>query len=586
MVSWESYKQMQKADGAKSIASQLSAAHVEEVRRNRKYIMKIADILRLITTQGIALRGHDESALSDNRGNFIQILHHIAKNVPSLKRRIEEGPKNAKYTHHTIQNSILHIFADLTLAAISNKVKEAKYFALIADESKDISKTEQLSVVVRYYLNDIHNCVAQAYDGANVMSGHCKGVQSLLKKEVPQAVYVHCFNHILNLVIVDVCKAIKTARNFFSFLQSLYVFLSGSVTHNMFLKAQEQLNIAKTELKSISDTRWTCQFASCSEIKKTFPVILITLFQCKNENHDRAVTARCLLNEINMSFIFHLHFFYEVLKETKVVSDLQNKEFDVANASNLIESCSDHFSEMRNSCEEFKRIWTESVTIAKNNNINIECPFGVRPRKLPPHLQQFITESPHSEEISASSSEEYRTRVFIPVLDTIISEIDRRFTKNNKVLQGINTLQPNNKLFLDLSQLKYLAEQYACDVDAVAVEVKVLPKLIKRYEDENQCKIQKLAQLLTLLDEYQLAFHELFKLAVIAATIPVSSASCERSFSCLRRLKTCPRNSMTNKGLSDLALLIVEKETVKQVNLAAVMDKFDSEHQNRRIRLH
>ncbi|CAL1671979.1 unnamed protein product [Lasius platythorax] len=510
----QSYKQMQKADGAKSIASQFSAAHAEEVRRNREYIMKIADILRLIATQGIALRGHDESALSDNRGNVIEILHYIAKNVPSLKRRIEEGPKNAKYTHHNIQNSILHIFADLTLAAISNKVKEAKYFALIADESKDISKTEQLSVVVRYYLNgtiyerflgfhpaekldatslllyikqtlnrchiDIHNCVAQAYDGANAMSDHCKGVQSLLKKEVPQAVYVHCFiNHRLNLVIVDVCKAMKTARNFFSLLQSLYVFLSGSVTHNMFLKVQEQLNIAKTELKSISDTRWTCQFASCSTIKKTFPAILVTLFQCKNENHDRAVTARGLLIEINMSFIFHLHFFYEVLKETKVVSDyLQNKEFDVANASNLIKSCSDHFSEMRNSCEEFKRIWTESVTVAKNNNIDIKCPFGVSSRKLPPHLQQFITESPHSEEISASSSEEYRTRVFIPVLDTIISEIDRRFTKNNKVLQGINTLQPN------------------------------------------------------------------------------------------------------------LALLTVEKETVKQVDLAAVMDKFDSEHQNRRIRLH
>lgn len=229
----------------------------------------------------------------------------------------------------------------------------------------------------------------------------------------------------------------------------------------MFLKAQKQLNISKTELKSISDTRWTCQFASCLAIKKTFPAILVTLFQCKNENHDRAITARSLLNEINMSFIFHLHLFYEVLKKTKVVSDyLQNKEFDITNASNLITSCSDHFSEMRNSCEEFKTIWTESVTVAENNNIDIECPFGVRPRKLPPHLQQFITESPHSEEIPASSNEEYRTRVFIPVLDTIISEIDRRFIENNKVLQGINALQPNNKLFFDVSKLKYLAEHY------------------------------------------------------------------------------------------------------------------------------
>lgn len=46
------------------------------------------------------------------------------------------------------------------------------------------------------------------------------------------------------------------------------------------------------------------------------------------------------------------------------------------------------------------------------------------------------------------------------------------------------------------------------------------------------------------------------------------------------------RNSMTDERLSDLALFAVEKETVKQVELAAVVDKFDSEHQNRRIRLH
>ncbi|KAH7975511.1 hypothetical protein HPB52_002339 [Rhipicephalus sanguineus] len=41
------------------------------------------------------------------------------------------------------------------------------------------------------------------------MSGTSRGVQALFRQEVPQAVYVHCMNHRLNLVIVDVCKAIK-----------------------------------------------------------------------------------------------------------------------------------------------------------------------------------------------------------------------------------------------------------------------------------------------------------------------------------------------------------------------------------------
>lgn len=37
----------------------------------------------------------------------------------------------------------------LVLETIAKEVKEAKYFAILADEAKFISKTEQLSVMVR-----------------------------------------------------------------------------------------------------------------------------------------------------------------------------------------------------------------------------------------------------------------------------------------------------------------------------------------------------------------------------------------------------------------------------------------------------
>lgn len=119
----------------------------------------------------------------------------------------------------------------------------------MADETKDISKVEQLSIIVKYYLNgkinerflgytaadnldaaslfnymkerlsvcgiNIQNCVGQTYDGASVMRGQNKGVQALFRNQVPQAIYVHCFNHRLNLVIVDVCKNISECNAFF-----------------------------------------------------------------------------------------------------------------------------------------------------------------------------------------------------------------------------------------------------------------------------------------------------------------------------------------------------------------------------------
>ncbi|KAL4085217.1 hypothetical protein QTP88_027076 [Uroleucon formosanum] len=54
-------------------------------------------------------------------------------------------------------------------------------------------------------------------------------------------------------------------------------------------------------------------------------------------------------------------------------------------------------------------------------------------------------------------------------------------------------------------------------------------------------------------------FPMLFKLFRLFFTIPMNSASCERSFSCLRRLKTYTRNKIGQERLSSLALLAIER---------------------------
>lgn len=51
--------------------------------------------------------------------------------------------------------------------------------------------------------------VAQAYDGANVMSGKFNGVQQKIKSKYPYAVYTHCMAHRINLIVLDMCKLVK-----------------------------------------------------------------------------------------------------------------------------------------------------------------------------------------------------------------------------------------------------------------------------------------------------------------------------------------------------------------------------------------
>lgn len=51
--------------------------------------------------------------------------------------------------------------------------------------------------------------IAQLYDGANVMAGRLNGVQVKIKSKYPYAIYTHCMAHILNLIVLDMCKIVK-----------------------------------------------------------------------------------------------------------------------------------------------------------------------------------------------------------------------------------------------------------------------------------------------------------------------------------------------------------------------------------------
>ena len=623
VVSWDSYREMKRKGTDVSVVTQISEAYAAEVKENRAYIAYLSDILRFTVLQGIAQRGDDESSSSENKGNFLELLHLIANKDPFLKKRLENCPQNAKYTHHSVQNELLTIMANLILNSITNEVQKATCFALMVDESKDIRKVEQLSIVVRYYLNgaiyerflgfhaaenldakslftyikavlakcniDIHKCVAQTYDGASVMSGHCNGVQALLQSEVPQATYIHCLNHKLNLVIVDVCKGIKSAAHFFDLLQMLYVFISGSKIHGMFIAVQKSMGLDVCELKAISDTRWASQITACIAIKKTFSAILVVLTNHIENRGNRSAEARGILEQLDFTFLFHLCMFCAILKDLKVISDfLQNEDCDIGNACIIVQANTERLNDMRNSLKEFQDLLTECKKLAMENgvDININTP---RVRRLPQHLYKYIVteQLPRaSRGENLSNEEDLRQHIYIPILDRTISELNRRFTMNNPILNGISALHPETQSFLAYDVLKPFAEHYHCDTESLQVELKLISKTITRYESKNERAIKKLAEFVKFLEEFQLAFHEIYKLAVIALTIPSSSASCERSFSCMRRIKTYLRNRIANERLSSLAILSIERELTKNLNMDSVVDKFDALHNNRRINLH
>ena len=73
---------------------------------------------------------------------------------------------------------------------------------------------------------DPSKCVSQCYDGASVMSGRLTGVQAIVQRTLGHGcLYVHCYAHRLNLVLVDTARGNNDVNNFFGlFGSSLQVF--------------------------------------------------------------------------------------------------------------------------------------------------------------------------------------------------------------------------------------------------------------------------------------------------------------------------------------------------------------------------
>ena len=94
-----------------------------------------------------------------------------------------------------------------------------------------------------------------------------------------------------------------------------------------------------------------------------------------------------------------------------------------------------------------------------------------------------------------------------------------------------------------------------------------------------------LMEFVQFMDPYQDVFYELFRLCKIAVVLPVSSASCERSFSTLRIIKSYLRSTMTEKRLSSLAVLSIESKRTKAIDLNKFVRRFAEQHGNRRIQL-
>ncbi|KAL6534095.1 hypothetical protein OROHE_013928 [Orobanche hederae] len=243
------------------VDKKLQVANAEEKKKNKFRFKIIIEVIRWLTVQGCALRGHDESSSSANRGNFLEMLTLLGKLNLDISEVLEMAPRNATYTSSDIQKNFLHILANKVRVKIREEIGGAK-FSILVDEAKDASDKEQMAIVLRFVDNKgvlrerffaiaqvadtststlkkaicdvlgqynlhISDMRGQGYDGASNMRGSWNGLQALFLRDSPSAYYVHCFAHRLQLALVAAAESEVSIWLFFSKLNSIVNLMLG-----------------------------------------------------------------------------------------------------------------------------------------------------------------------------------------------------------------------------------------------------------------------------------------------------------------------------------------------------------------------
>uniref|UniRef100_A0A3Q4GS89 HAT C-terminal dimerisation domain-containing protein n=1 Tax=Neolamprologus brichardi TaxID=32507 RepID=A0A3Q4GS89_NEOBR len=453
-------------------------------------------------------------------------------------------------------------------SVIVSEMTKSKVYAIMADEARE-EKAEQLAVCVRYVsegavkerflaLAEIKSFDAQnntnyiqchhanSYNGAAVMSGSTGGVQAHFRRLHPEAIYVHCYAHQLNLVLCNTCKAVPEAVELFSLLECVYSFFSTSlVNHHKFMETQAKLGLTKTELVQLSNTRWACQLRSISAVLETLPAILECLSAIESPI---AVGLRAKLYKF--SAVYALLMFQSILSVTEGLHKfLQKETLDLAEAFICKQAVCDTLKGKHS--DAFATELYEKTKALCNTHSIPEA--GAKTRHKQRKMEDFVLEATVGSRTELNNSDTLKRELLFPCVDWMVGELDQRFCSLDAgLLKGIQACSPKSENFLSEPHLNELKLSYP--------------------ENRGWMSTQNMLSVYNLLDSDM--FLSLKATIQVALTVPVSSCSCERSFSALRRLHSWLRQTMGQKRLHSLAVMSIEKDTLQHLSHNRVIDRF------------
>jgi hypothetical protein len=258
----------------------------------------------------------------------------------------------------------------------------------------------------------------------------------------------------------------------------------------------------------------------------------------------------------------------ELLAPTESLS--RSIQSSTATVSGIIESTKviiSHFNSLKSN-ENFRKHW-------KNMMTKIEK-YGLDEPKLPRNRQPPKRFSlPNNPQFSSAA--EYLKDIYCKAIDLIVQEIQFRFDQPGiKQFKQIEDLIVQWKTLKDEDSETLLTKVctfYELDKSALRIQLNMLhSQHDPSYTFNTGLELVKLFK--NWKPETQNLFFELGKLLKIFLVVPISSATAERSFSVLRRIKSYLRSTMNQSRLNSLCILNCYPELVDKLDVKTLITDF------------
>nr|CAI5846922.1 unnamed protein product [Callosobruchus analis] len=350
-------------------------------------------------------------------------------------------------------------------------------------------------------------------------------------------------SHKLNLVVND-ANAVPEIRNTVATVKDVITFFRESTTRRNYAP----------NLSRLCETRWSEKYKSIRKFSQHFSELVKSLETLSVEgNYATRKSAYQLHSAVTKPvFIVSLQTIakYSAVIEP-VVNALQAKSIDMISVGKHIKNIKDI---LRNDREFPDRISNEILQKARAVAMDLNIEISV-PRLA--HKQTHRSNPP-----SDNDNEYWRRSLIIPYIDSLISSLNIRFSQENTPAFALSRLHPLYMTKTSIADLHKNAESfqefYNLDITG---ELNLWHNLwVTKALSDDQLKD---IEVVDLFKEANIFYPAVRKALIILSTIPCTTATVERSFSTLRRVKTWLRSTMGEERLTGLCLMSVHRNYLK-----------------------